>query len=158
MGLFHAFYADQSVRMIGVEAAGHGLGTKQHSATLTKGTIGVLHGSKSKLLQDSDGQVQVAHSIAAGLDYPGVGPEHSYYQQSGRASYVTITDREAIEGLKLLARLEGIIPALETSHAIAYLEKLARQVGTGLKRPRTVIVCLSGRGDKDMNQISQFID
>jgi tryptophan synthase beta chain len=153
MGLFHAFYNDVKVKMIGVEAAGHGVLTNQHSATLTKGTMGVLHGSKSKLLQDSDGQVQVAHSIAAGLDYPGVGPEHAYYQESGRAEYVTITDKEAIEGLKLLARLEGIIPALETSHAIAYLHKLAARV----EKTSSVIVCLSGRGDKDMNQISKFI-
>ena len=114
-----------SVKMIGVEAAGHGVHTHQHSATLTKGAVGVLHGSKSKLLQDSDGQVQVAHSIAAGLDYPGVGPEHAYYQESKRAQYVTITDKEAIEALKLLSRLEGIIPALETSHAIAYLAKIS---------------------------------
>ena len=153
MGLFHAFYNDSKVQMIGVEAAGHGVNTHQHSATINKGVIGVLHGSKSMLLQDSDGQVQIAHSIAAGLDYPGVGPEHSFYNESGRATYVTITDKEAIEGLKLLSRLEGIIPALETSHAIAYLEKLARQA----KKNSTVIVCLSGRGDKDMNQISQFI-
>ena len=136
-----------------VEAAGHGLHTHLHSASLTKGTLGVLHGSKSMLLQNSDGQVQVAHSIAAGLDYPGVGPEHAYYKKSKRAQYVTITDKEAIEALKLLSRLEGIIPALETSHALAYLQKLARRV----KKTSTVIVCLSGRGDKDMNQISQFI-
>jgi tryptophan synthase beta chain len=153
MGLFHPFYADQSVKMIGVEAAGLGVHTHQHAATLTKGTLGVLHGSKSMLLQDSDGQVQIAHSIAAGLDYPGVGPQHAYYKESKRAQYVTVTDKEAIEALKLLARLEGIIPALETSHAIAYLQKLARRV----KKTSTVIVCLSGRGDKDMNQISQFI-
>ena len=153
MGLFHAFYEDKTVKMIGVEAAGHGVHTHEHSATLTKGALGVLHGSKSKLLQDSDGQVQVAHSIAAGLDYPGVGPEHAFYQESGRAQYVTITDKEAIEGLKLLSRLEGIIPALETSHAIAYLQKLARHA----KKGASVIVCLSGRGDKDMNQISKFI-
>lgn len=153
MGLFHPFYADSSVRMIGVEAAGLGVYTHQHAATLTKGAVGVLHGSKSKLLQDSDGQVQVAHSIAAGLDYPGVGPEHAYYQASGRARYVTVTDKEAIEGLVLLSRLEGIIPALETAHAIAYLHKLARHA----KKNSTVIVCLSGRGDKDMGQIAQFI-
>jgi tryptophan synthase beta chain len=153
MGLFHEFYADKAVRMIGVEAAGHGLHTGRHSASLTRGKIGVLHGSKSMLLQDSDGQVQVAHSIAAGLDYPGVGPEHAYYRESGRAEYVTVQDKEAIEGLKLLSRLEGIIPALETSHAIAYLRKLAGRV----KKTSTVIVCLSGRGDKDMNQISQYI-
>ena len=153
MGLFHAFYQDQSVQMIGVEAAGHGVDTHEHSATLNKGAIGVLHGSKSMLLQNDDGQVQIAHSIAAGLDYPGVGPEHAFYHDSQRAQYVTITDKEAIEGLKLLSRLEGIIPALETSHAIAYLEKLAKKA----KKNSTVIVCLSGRGDKDMNQISQFI-
>lgn len=153
MGLFHAFYHDKSVKMIGVEAAGHGINTHEHSATLIKGTTGVLHGSKSNLLQDDNGQVQIAHSIAAGLDYPGVGPEHSYYKQSGRAEYVAVTDKEAIEGLKLLSRLEGIIPALETSHAIAYLEKLARRV----KTKSTVIVCLSGRGDKDMGTIQALI-
>ena len=153
MGLFHPFFADTSVKMIGVEAAGHGLHTHLHAASLTKGSLGVLHGSKSMLLQDSDGQVQVAHSIAAGLDYPGVGPQHAYYKESKRALYVTITDREAIEALKLLSRLEGIIPALETSHAIAYLPKLARRV----KKTSTVIVCLSGRGDKDMNQIAQLL-
>lgn len=153
MGLFHAFYNDKRVRMIGVEAAGHGLHSKAHSATLTKGKVGVLHGSKSMLLQDENGQVQIAHSVAAGLDYPGVGPEHSFYQSSGRAEYVSIDDQEAIKGLKLLSRMEGIIPALESSHAIAYLEKLARRV----KKKSSVIVCLSGRGDKDMNQISQLI-
>jgi tryptophan synthase beta chain len=153
MGLFHAFYNDSKVKMIGVEAAGHGVNTQQHSATLTKGEVGIMHGSKSLLLQDKNGQVQIAHSVAAGLDYPGVGPEHSYYQQSGRAQYVVVNDNEAVAGLKQLSRLEGIIPALETSHAIAYLEKLARQV----KGKKSVIVCLSGRGDKDMNQISKFI-
>jgi tryptophan synthase beta chain len=153
MGLFHAFYNDAKVKMIGVEAAGHGLSSHAHSATLSKGKVGVLHGSKSMLLQDEHGQVQIAHSVAAGLDYPGVGPEHSYYQASGRAEYVSIDDKEAVKGLKLLARMEGIIPALETSHAIAYLEKLARRV----KRKSSVIVCLSGRGDKDMNQISQLL-
>ena len=153
MGLFHAFYNDKAVKMIGVEAAGHGVNTHQHSATLTKGEVGVLHGSKSKLLQDKDGQVQIAHSIAAGLDYPGVGPEHSYYQQTGRAEYFAVTDQEAVDGLKLLSRLEGIIPALETAHAAAYLEKLARRV----KSKSTVIVCLSGRGDKDMGTIQALI-
>ncbi|MBI3602154.1 MAG: tryptophan synthase subunit beta [Candidatus Omnitrophica bacterium] len=153
MGLFHAFYKDQSVKMIGVEAAGHGLHTHAHAATLMKGQVGVLHGSKSMLLQDKDGQVQMAHSVAAGLDYPGVGPEHAYYQKIGRAQYVAIDDKQAIAGLKLLARTEGIIPALETAHAIAYLEKLARRV----RGKASVIVCLSGRGDKDMGQISQLI-
>ncbi len=153
MGLFHPFYNDKTVKIIGVEAAGHGLNSHAHSATLTKGKVGVLHGSKSMLLQDKDGQVQIAHSIAAGLDYPGVGPEHSFYKDSGRAQYVSVDDKQAIAGLKLLARTEGIIPALETSHAIAYLETLARRV----KGKASVIVCLSGRGDKDMNQISQFV-
>ena len=113
----------------------------------------LLHGSKSMLLQDSDGQVQIAHSIAAGLDYPGVGPQHAYYKESKRAQYVTITDKEAIEALKLLSRLEGIIPALETAHAVAYLPKLARRV----KKTATVIVCLSGRGDKDMGVIAKYL-
>jgi len=153
MGLFHAFYSDKNVRIIGVEAAGLGVKTNEHSATLNQGSVGVLHGSKSNLLQDKNGQVQIAHSIASGLDYPGVGPELSYYKETGRANFVSITDKEAIKGLKLLAHLEGIIPALETSHAIAYLEKLAKEV----KTKSTVIVCLSGRGDKDMGTIEKLL-
>ncbi len=153
MGLFHPFFNDRSVKIIGVEAAGHGLSSGQHSAALAAGSPGVLHGSKSMLLQNADGQVKIAHSVAAGLDYPGVGPEHSYYKQIGRAEYVSVNDREAIEGLKLLSRAEGIIPALESSHAIAYLSKLARRV----KRRATVIVCLSGRGDKDVAAIRELI-
>jgi tryptophan synthase beta chain len=153
MGLFHAFFNDKTVRMLGVEAAGHGLNTGEHSAPLARGTVGVLHGSKSDLLQTKDGQVKVAHSIAAGLDYPGVGPEHAYYKKIKRAEYVSVTDGEAVGGLKLLSSTEGIIPALETSHAIAYLEKLAKRV----ERPSSVIVCLSGRGDKDMGTIKELI-
>ncbi|MBN1870667.1 MAG: tryptophan synthase subunit beta [Candidatus Omnitrophica bacterium] len=153
MGLFHAFFKDRHVRMIGVEAAGYGLNTKRHAAPLAKGGVGVLHGSRSQLLETKDGQVIIAHSVAAGLDYPGVGPEHSYYKKIGRAEYVSITDKEAINGLKLLSVKEGIIPALETAHAVAYLEKLARRV----KRKASVIVCLSGRGDKDMDAIKGFI-
>lgn len=153
MGLFHAFYKDKGVGMIGVEAAGKGLNTHEHSATLSKGPVGVMHGSKSNLLQDKDGQVQVAHSVAAGLDYPGVGPEHAYYQKTGRAQYVAVDDKAAIRGFKMLSRLEGIIPALETAHALAYLETLARKS----KKGTTVIVNLSGRGDKDVNQIQQLI-
>ena len=153
MGLFHAFFKDKKVKMIGVEAAGYGLKSQRHAAPLAKGDVGVLHGSKSKLLETKDGQIKIAHSIAAGLDYPGVGPEHSYYKQIGRAEYVSVTDREALHGLKLLSAKEGIIPALETSHAIAYLEKLARRV----KRTSSVIVCLSGRGDKDMDAIKRLI-
>jgi tryptophan synthase beta chain len=153
MGLFHAFLKDKNVKLIGVEAAGHGLNSGQHSAPLAKGTIGVLHGAKSDLLQTKDGQVRTAHSIAAGLDYPGVGPEHAYLKKTGRASYVSIDDREAMEGLKMLARLEGIIPALETAHAVAYLKKLAKKV----KGKKSVIVCLSGRGDKDMGTIKEIL-
>ncbi len=153
MGLFHAFFADKNVKMIGVEAAGLGLDTLKHSAPLNRGTAGVLHGSKSDLLQDSDGQVRVAHSIAAGLDYPGVGPEHSYYKKIKRAQYVAINDQEAVAGMKLLCKTEGIIPAMESSHAIGYLTKLAKKV----KRKSTVIVCLSGRGDKDMITMKEMI-
>jgi len=153
MGLFHAFYQDTKVKMIGVEAAGHGLNTQENAAPLAKGQVGVLHGSKSDLLQTKDGQIHVAHSIAAGLDYPGVGPEHSYYNQIGRADYVSVTDKEALKGLKLLSETEGIIPALETAHAISYLEKLARKV----KGKKTVILNLSGRGDKDVGSIKQLV-
>lgn len=153
MGLFHAFFNDKSVKFIGVEAAGLGLNTLKHSAPLNRGTAGVLHGSKSDLLQDNDGQVRIAHSIAAGLDYPGVGPEHSYYKKIKRAEYVAIDDREAIEGMKLLCATEGIIPAMESSHAIAYLEKLSHRV----QRKSTVIVCLSGRGDKDMYSLKEIL-
>ena len=153
MGLFHSFFNDKAVKFIGVEAAGFGLQTGRHAAPLAKGTIGVLHGSKGDLLQDSDGQIKIAHSIAAGLDYPGVGPEHSYYKRIGRAKYVGIDDKEAIKGMKLLSETEGIIPALETAHAVAYLEKLARK----LKKKATVIVCLSGRGDKDVNSIKELM-
>ncbi len=153
MGLFHAFFKDTAVQMIGVEAAGLGLNTSHHSASLAKGEIGILHGSKSDILETKDGQIRTAHSIAAGLDYPGVGPEHAFYKEIGRASYVSVTDKEAINALKLLSTMEGIIPALESAHAAAYLEKLAGRVD----QPSTVIVCLSGRGDKDMGTIKDLI-
>jgi tryptophan synthase beta chain len=153
MGLFHAFFKDKTVKIVGVEAAGHGLHSGEHSAAICAGTTGVLHGSKSKLLQTADGQIKIAHSIAAGLDYPGVGPEHSYYQQIGRAQYVGVTDQEAIGGLKILSQTEGIIPALETSHAIGYLARLDKEA----KKNSTVIVCLSGRGDKDVNTMKELI-
>ena len=153
MGLFHAFFNDKKVKMIGVEASGCGLKSGRHAAPLSAGELGVLHGSKSDVMQDSDGQIRVAHSIAAGLDYPGVGPEHAYYKKIGRAQYVTISDKEALQGLRLLSETEGIIPALETAHAISYLEKLNRKV----KRRSTVIVCLSGRGDKDVGTIKDLI-
>jgi tryptophan synthase beta chain len=146
MGIFYAFLKDKSA-LIGVEAAGLGLGSGKHAATLCKGSIGVLHGSKSYLLQDRDGQINIAHSISAGLDYPGVGPEHSFLKESGRAKYVAVTDREALEGFRMLTELEGIIPALESSHAIYYASRLARR----LARNKIIVVCLSGRGDKDID-------
>jgi tryptophan synthase beta chain len=153
MGLFHPFFNDRQVKMLGVEAAGAGVKTGRHAAPLSEGAIGVLHGCKSALMQTADGQVRIAHSIAAGLDYPGVGPEHAYYQKIGRAGYVTVDDSRAMEGVKLLSRTEGIIPALESAHAVAYLETLARKVG----KPATVLVCLSGRGDKDMGTIREYL-
>ena len=149
IGLFHPFEADGSVKFIGVEAAGDGVDTDRHAATLSKGRPGVLHGSKSYLLQDEFGQVQEAHSISAGLDYPGVGPEHSFYKDSGRATYVAITDTEALAGFKLLSETEGIIPALEPSHAIAYVAKFAPT----LPKDTTILLGLSGRGDKDINTV-----
>ena len=145
IGLFEPFLGTRA-RMIGVEAAGHGLTSGQHAATLSLGAPGVLHGSLSYLLQDHDGQVQLAHSISAGLDYPGVGPEHSALKDAGRVEYVAVTDQEALAAAKLLSRLEGIIPALESAHALAWLEKLApRTTGSPL-----ILVNVSGRGDKDM--------
>ncbi len=152
IGLFHPFFKTR-VKFIGVEAAGRGLSSGEHAATLVKGKVGILHGSKSDLLQDKDGLVNIAHSIAAGLDYPGVGPEHSYYKRIGRAKYVAVTDREAIEGFKLLSRTEGIIPALEPAHAIYYLKILSRK----LQKNDSVVLCLSGRGDKDVELVSKII-
>jgi len=146
MGIFYSFINDR-VKFIGVEAAGLGLDTAKHAATLCKGSVGVLHGSKSYLLQDGDGQIEVAHSISAGLDYPGVGPEHSFFKESGRAKYVAVKDSEALEGFKMLTELEGIIPALESSHAVYYATKFAKR----LSKNKVIIVCLSGRGDKDID-------
>ncbi|KAK9084866.1 hypothetical protein Sjap_025277 [Stephania japonica] len=146
MGLFHEFVDDVDVRLIGVEAAGFGLDSGKHAATLTKGEVGILHGALSYLLQDDDGQVIEPHSISAGLDYPGVGPEHSFLKDMGRAEYYSVTDEEALEAFKRISRLEGIIPALETSHAMAYLEKLCPTLPNGTK----VVVNFSGRGDKDV--------
>jgi tryptophan synthase beta chain len=153
IGLFHEFLPESPVRLIGVEAAGEGVNTEKHAATLTKGKIGVLHGAMSYLLQDDDGQVIEAHSISAGLDYPGVGPEHSYLKDIRRAEYYSITDKQALEAFQRLSQLEGIIPALETAHAIAFLEILCPQL-TG--NPRIVINC-SGRGDKDVQTVSKVI-
>ena len=151
MGLFHSFVEDKSVRMIGVEAAGDGVETGRHAATITEGRIGVLHGAMSLLLQDKDGQVEEAHSISAGLDYPGVGPEHSYFKEIGRAEYAAVTDTEAIEALQLVSKLEGIIPALETAHAFAYLEKLCPT----LTQNSEIVINCSGRGDKDVNTVAE---
>jgi tryptophan synthase beta chain len=153
MGLFHEFVKEPTIRLIGVEAAGEGVDTDKHAATLTKGRPGVLHGAMSYLLQDGDGQVTEAHSISAGLDYPGVGPEHSYLKDLGRAEYYSVTDAQALTAFQLLSQLEGIIPALETSHAIAYLETLCPQL-TG--SPKIVINC-SGRGDKDVQTVAKVL-
>jgi tryptophan synthase beta chain len=153
MGLFHEFVNEPSIRLIGVEAAGEGVNTQKHAATLTKGQIGVLHGAMSYLLQDEEGQIIEAHSISAGLDYPGVGPEHSYLKDMGRAEYYSVTDGEALAAFQRLSRLEGIIPALETAHAIAYLETLCPQLSGS---PRIVLNC-SGRGDKDVQTVAKFL-
>ena len=150
IGLFHDFIGDQEVKLVGVEAGGLGLETGKHAATLVAGQIGVLHGSMSYLLQDEDGQVQETHSVSAGLDYPGVGPEHSYLKDTGRASYVSVSDAEALEGFQLLCRTEGIIPALEPAHAIYYLSRLVPT----LPSDQVVLVGLSGRGDKDMDTVA----
>ena len=154
MGLFHPFIKEKKVRLIGVEAAGSGLDTEKHAATITKGSTGILHGSMSLLLQDNEGQVQEAHSISAGLDYPGVGPEHSFLKETGRAEYGAVTDIEALKALKLVSELEGIIPALETAHAFAWLEKLC----PSLNKNTEIVINCSGRGDKDVNTVSSRID
>jgi len=153
IGLFAPFIGDAGVRLFGVEAAGFGLHTGMHAASLTAGRPGVLHGSLSYVLQDGDGQVLNAHSISAGLDYPGVGPEHSHLRDSGRATYLACTDQEALAGMRLLAETEGIIPALESAHAVAALP----EVCAGLPDGAIVVVCVSGRGDKDMEQVSRIL-
>ncbi|MEX0683865.1 MAG: tryptophan synthase subunit beta [Dehalococcoidia bacterium] len=147
IGLFHPFFSDSEVRLVGVEAAGEGVNSGHHAATLSGGRPGVLHGAMSYLLQDADGQVQEAHSISAGLDYPGVGPEHSYYKDSGRAEYVAVTDNQALEGFTLLCETEGIIPALESAHSIYHGANLAKSLGPD----KIVLINVSGRGDKDMD-------
>lgn len=153
MGIFHPFVGDTSVRLIGVEAAGRGVDTDKHAATMTKGTPGVFQGSMSYVLQDEGGQVQEAHSISAGLDYPGIGPEHAYLKDIKRAEYVPITDAEALDALQLLSRKEGIIPALESAHAVAHTLKLAPT----LPKDSTVVISLSGRGDKDVESIIGYL-
>ena len=153
MGLFFPFIEKQGVRKIGVEAAGHGIESDLHSATITAGSVGVLHGSKTYLLQDADGQVKGAHSVAAGLDYPGVGPEHSYFQDSDKVEYVSVTDEEALSAFSFLSEVEGIIPALETAHAVAHVRKIA----PSMSHEQIIVICLSGRGDKDIHTASSFM-
>jgi tryptophan synthase beta chain len=154
MGIFHPFVQDVSVKLIGVEAAGRGVDTEEHAATMTKGSPGVFQGSLSYLLQNEYGQVQPAHSISAGLDYPGIGPEHAYLKDSERATYYPITDQEALDALQLLSRTEGIIPALESAHAIAQTVKLAPT----MDKDKIIIINLSGRGDKDVESIMSYLD
>jgi len=152
MGIFHPFLKDEEVTLLGVEAAGEGLETEKHAATLSKGTVGVLHGSRSYVLQDEDGQIMEAHSVSAGLDYPGVGPEHALLKKSGRVTYDSVTDREAIKAFKIMCKLEGIIPALESSHAVAMGVKKAGQMSDN----DVVVINLSGRGDKDMSSVAEY--
>lgn len=154
MGMFYPFIGDTEVKLYGVEAAGMGVDTEKHAATLTKGKVGVLHGSMMYLLQNEDGQIQEPHSISAGLDYPGVGPEHSLLKDLERAEYHSVTDEEALEAFQFLAREEGIIPALESSHAIAFALKLAPT----MKQEEGMIICLSGRGDKDVESVRQYLE
>jgi tryptophan synthase beta chain len=154
MGIFDAFIKDKDVKLIGVEAAGKGLATGKHAASLLAGRPGVLHGAKSYVLQDSSGQIRETHSISAGLDYPGVGPEHAYLKDSGRASYVAVSDDEALEAFQLLCRKEGILPALESSHAVAYAVKLAASLGN----EQIIVVNLSGRGDKDLDIVIKALE
>ena len=152
IGIFHAFIPDESVRLVGCEAAGDGIDTPRHAATLTKGTVGVLHGAKSYQLQDEDGQTLESHSISAGLDYSGVGPEHAWLHDSGRGEYRPITDAQAMDAFRLLCRTEGIIPAIESSHALAGALELGRELGP----EATILVCLSGRGDKDVTTAGRW--
>jgi tryptophan synthase beta chain len=151
MGLFYPFIDDLSVRLVGVEAAGLGVATGKHAASISAGRVGVLHGNKTYLLQDDDGQIQHAHSISAGLDYPGVGPEHALLNDIGRAEYHSVTDDEALAAFRMLTEMEGIIPALESAHAIAHLLKLAPE----LSAEQVILVCLSGRGDKDIHTVAE---
>ena len=153
IGIFHPFVDDPEVKLVGVEAGGKGLETGKHAATISAGKTGILHGTKSYVLQDNNGQIMETHSISAGLDYPGVGPEHSYLKDTGRAEYVTINDTEALEGFKLLCRIEGITPALESAHAVTYATKLAGQ----LSEDKIIVINLSGRGDKDMGIVADAL-
>jgi tryptophan synthase beta chain len=154
IGLFHPFLTDEAVRLIGVEAAGHGLSTDKHAASMAGGRPGVLHGNKTYLLQDADGQILEGHSISAGLDYPGVGPEHSWLKDVGRAQYLSATDDEALAAFQLCAKLEGILPALEPSHALARIGEIAKDIGPG----GIVVMNLCGRGDKDIFTIADALE
>ena len=154
MGMFYPFIEDKNVKLYGVEAGGLGLASNKHAATLTTGKTGVLHGTMTKLLQSESGQIQEAFSISAGLDYPGVGPEHSHLAETKRVTYDSITDEEALEAFQILSRTEGIIPALESSHAVAYAIKLAKQVSPD----ESIVICLSGRGDKDVQQVKERLE
>ncbi len=154
IGLFHPFLGDPQVKLVGVEAGGEGISTGRHAASLVAGRVGVLHGAKSYVLQDAAGQIKETHSISAGLDYPGVGPEHSHLKDTGRATYVSVTDVQALQAFQLLCEKEGIIPALESSHAIAYAVELAR----GLPEDKVMVVNLSGRGDKDVYTVAKALD
>lgn len=152
IGLFYDFIGESNVRLIGCEAAGHGINTKKTAATMATGTVGIFHGMKSYFCQDEHGQIAPVYSISAGLDYPGVGPEHAYLHDTGRAEYVPVSDDEAVEAFEYLSRTEGIIPAIESAHAVAYAEKLASQ----MDRDQIVVICLSGRGDKDVASIARY--
>ena len=151
IGMFHPFIEEESVRMIGVEASGHGIETGEHASSLADGRIGILHGAKMHLLQDAAGQIQEAYSISAGLDYPGIGPEHSHLESIGRAEYTHVTDEEALDAFRVLSRTEGIIPALESAHAVAHALKMA----PGMTKEQSLVICLSGRGDKDVAEIKE---
>ncbi len=153
IGFFDEFLKLPNVKIIGIEAAGKGVDTEEHAASITKGKPGILHGMKSYLLQDNGGQVKLAHSISAGLDYPSVGPQHSWLKDTGRVKYDTATDADALAGFKMLTEMEGIMPALETAHAIGYLPKLMPKT----KKNEIVAICISGRGDKDINTIQNFL-
>jgi len=153
MGAFHAFIPDKSVRLIGVEAAGDGVDTDRHAATITKGTVGIFHGMKSYFLQDDEGQITPVYSISAGLDYPGIGPEHAWLHDEGRAEYVSATDKEAVDAFCYLSRMEGIIPAIESAHAVAHARKIAPE----MPEDSVLVVNLSGRGDKDVYQIARYM-
>ncbi|MFH0920482.1 MAG: tryptophan synthase subunit beta, partial [Fibrobacterota bacterium] len=153
MGLFYDFIQEKTVRLLGVEAGGDGVDTERHAATLTKGTVGVLHGMKSYFLQDAEGQIMPVHSISAGLDYPGIGPEHAFLYKTGRAEYVPITDAEAVEAFRILSRIEGILPAIESAHAVAHVLKIA----PGMAKDKIIVINLSGRGDKDVYSVAKYM-